>query len=48
MILTALYQHYQTLKELNKVPVPGWETGRVSFALRLDGDGKLLDLMPTT
>lgn len=48
MILTALYQHYQTLKELNTVPVPGWETGRVSFALRLDGDGKLLDLMPTT
>lgn len=48
MILSALASYYEILAQQGKAPVPGWENVKVSFALCLDGEGTLTDLLPTT
>ena len=48
MILTALYEYYQALAQKGEAPVPGWGNTKVSFHLSLDGEGNLLDVVPTT
>lgn len=48
MILSALASYYEILAQQGKAPVPGWEKGKVSFALCIDEEGALTDLLPTT
>lgn len=45
VILQALVKHYEDLQEKGEIPVPGWESVKVSFALNLDADGKVADLI---
>lgn len=45
MILQALVKHYEDLLEKGEIPRPGWGTTRVSFALNLDKEGKIIDLI---
>ena len=40
-MLEALVKHYESLAAEGKVPRPGWSKAKVSFALRLDDDGKV-------
>lgn len=42
MILQALVRHYEDLKNLKKIPPPGWNKVKVSYALDLDSEGRLL------
>ena len=42
MILQALVRHYEDLKDLGKIPPPGWSQVKVSYALELDSEGRLL------
>lgn len=41
MILQALTQHYEALAQKGTLERPGWQTAKVSFALRLAPDGEL-------
>lgn len=41
MILQALTEYYQTLIDRNEIAPPGWGQVKVSFALCLDTDGRL-------
>lgn len=46
MILQALVKHYEDLLARGDIPTPGWESGKVSFALNLDAEGEMIDLIP--
>ncbi|MBR5094363.1 MAG: type I-C CRISPR-associated protein Cas8c/Csd1 [Oscillospiraceae bacterium] len=46
MILQALTDLYETLVEKGKLEAPGWTMGKVSWALELDDDGKVVDVHP--
>ncbi len=48
MILEALNRCYDALQRENKVPRRGWMMDKVSMALRLDDDGKLVGIIPLT
>ena len=43
-MLEALVKHYESLAAEGKVPRPGWSKAKVSFALRLDDDGKVVQV----
>lgn len=45
MILQALVKHYEDLLEKGEIPRPGWGTVRVSYALNLDREGNIIDLI---
>lgn len=47
MILQALTQLYEDLAERGEIPRPGWAPAKISFALCLDNDGNLLQVIPT-
>lgn len=46
MILQALVKHYEDLLATGDIPTPGWENGKISFALNLDAEGKVIDFIP--
>lgn len=45
MILQALVKHYETLLEQGKVSRQGWCQAKVSYALDIDREGKLLGII---
>ena len=46
MILQALTKYYDTLCAQGKLSPPGWDNAfKVSFALELDDDGALFDVV---
>ena len=46
MILQALVDYYEALAEQGKIARPGWAKVKVSWALEIDEDGQLLDVLP--
>lgn len=46
MILQALVKAYEALAERGELEKPGWVEVKVSYALELDGQGKLLQVFP--
>ncbi len=46
MILQALTDYYEQLAAQGRIARPGWSRVKVSWALEIDGDGKLLDVLP--
>ncbi len=46
MILQALFDYYEELASQGKIPRPGWAKVKVSWALEIDENGKLLDVLP--
>ncbi len=46
MILQALADYYEQLAALGKIARPGWAKGKVSWALEIDGQGALIDVLP--
>ena len=46
MILQALVDYYEELAAQGKIAHPGWATVKVSWALEIDENGKLLDVLP--
>ena len=47
MILQALTQYYEDLLQRGDIAAPGWAPAKVGFALCLDGDGRLTQVVPT-
>ena len=47
MIIQALVEHYEDLLKRNEVPRDGWEQLKVSYALCLNADGELIQVLPT-
>lgn len=43
--MQALVRHYEDLLEKGEIPKPGWGTARVSYALNLDREGNVIDLI---
>ncbi len=43
-MLEALVKHYESLAAEGKAPRPGWSKAKVSFALHLDDDGKVVQV----
>ncbi|MED9904641.1 MAG: type I-C CRISPR-associated protein Cas8c/Csd1 [Lachnospiraceae bacterium] len=46
MILQALTAYYETLAKKGKITKPGWSIAKVSFALDISDEGKLLRVLP--
>lgn len=46
MILQALVDYYEDLASQGKIARPGWAKVKVSWALEIDEDGRLLDVLP--
>ncbi len=46
MILQALTRYYETLADQGKIARPGWAKSRVSYALCLNTDGELVQVIP--
>ena len=46
MILQALVDYYEALVTQGKIARPGWAKGKVSWALEIDENGQLLDVLP--
>ena len=46
MILQALVDYYEELAAQNKIARPGWAKTKVSWALEIDENGQLLDVLP--
>lgn len=46
MILQALNQYYDRLVEAGKLARPGWQPVKVSYALQIDGDGRIKRVLP--
>lgn len=44
MILQALYRLYETLAAKDMVQEPGWAQSKISYALNLSDDGRILDV----
>ena len=47
MILQALTRYYEDLLSQGKIDAPGWAPAKISFALCLDRDGALFQIVPT-
>ena len=47
MILQTLTRYYEDLLALGKIDAPGWAPARISFALYLDENGELTQVVPT-
>ena len=47
MILQALTQYYEDLLSRGKIEAPGWAPARISYALCLDADGRLTQIVST-
>lgn len=47
MILQALTQLYEDLHKRGDIAAPGWSKTKISFALCLDGEGQLTQVIPT-
>lgn len=47
MILQALTQHFEDLAACGKIARPGWGPAKISFALCLDENGNLMQVIPT-
>ncbi len=47
MILQALTQYYEDLLTIGKIASPGWAPVKISYALCLNSDGQVLDVVPT-
>lgn len=45
MILQALTKHYEDLAEKGLISRPGWSEGKASFALRINDEGELKDVI---
>ena len=46
MILQALVGYYEELASQGKIARPGWARAKVSWALEIDEEGQLLDVLP--
>ena len=46
MILQALFDYYEELAAQGKIARPGWAKVKVSWALEIDENGKLLNVLP--
>lgn len=46
MILQALTRYYETLADQGKIARPGWVKSRISYALCLNTDGELVQVIP--
>ncbi len=47
MILQALTRYYEDLLSRGEIAAPGWAPAKISFALCLDGEGRLTQVVPT-
>ena len=47
MILQALTRYYEDLRARGEIAAPGWAPAKISFALGLNGDGELTQVVPT-
>lgn len=47
MILQALADYYQKLSEKGEISPEGWSPAKISYALVIDKEGGLIDVMPT-
>ena len=47
MILQALTQYYEDLLHRGEIAAPGWSPAKISFALCLDKDGQVTQIIPT-
>ena len=47
MILQALTQYYENLLARGEIAAPGWAPAKISYALCLDEDGQLTQVVPT-
>lgn len=47
MILQVLTQHYEDLLKRGDIAAPGWGPAKISFALCLNADGELMQVIPT-
>ena len=47
MILQALTRYYEDLLSRGEIAAPGWAPAKISFALCLNGDGELTQVVPT-
>lgn len=47
MILQALTRYYEDLLSRGEIDAPGWTPARISYALCLDGEGRLMQIVPT-
>lgn len=47
MILQALTQYYEDLLHRGEIAAPGWSPAKISFALCLDKDGQVTQVIPT-
>ena len=47
MILQALTRYYEDLRSRGEIAAPGWAPTKISFALGLNGDGELTQVVPT-
>ena len=47
MILQALTRHYEDLLSRGEIAAPGWAPATISYALCLDADGRLTQIVPT-
>lgn len=47
MILQALTRYYEDLLQQGEIAAPGWSPAKISFALCLDRDGQVLQVIPT-
>lgn len=46
MILQALLDYYEELASQGKIARPGWAKAKISWALEIDEEGQLLDVLP--
>ena len=47
MILQVLTRYYEDLLQQGEIAAPGWGPAKISFALCLDRDGQVLQVIPT-
>ena len=45
MILQALVKYYEDLAKLGKIPKNGWAEGKVTFAIKIDDEGNLKEVI---
>ena len=48
MILQALTRYYEDLLTRGEIAAPGWSPAKISFALCLDENGAVIQVIPTT
>ena len=46
MILQALAQYYEDLRSRGEIAAPGWAPAKISYALCLDAEGRLTQIIP--